>query len=195
MKNTLLALATLLATLTPFAMATDETSANQDQPIEDLAACAIPSHAETTALDSFKKSDAEWQKILTADQFRVLRQQGTEPSFRNAYWNNKDKGLYLCAACEAPLFASGEKFDSGTGWPSFWQSIAPENVGQTVDTSYGMTRVEVHCNRCGGHLGHLFEDGPRPTNLRYCINSASIEFVQKDEIETRQLSAFAKHAK
>ncbi|MBC2606963.1 peptide-methionine (R)-S-oxide reductase MsrB [Pelagicoccus albus] len=162
---------------------------------EDPAACAVPSNAATTAQDAFKKSDSEWRELLDENQFRVMRLQGTEPSFRNAFWDNKDKGLYLCAACEAPLFASKEKFDSGTGWPSFWKSIAPENVGETVDTSYGMRRVEVHCNRCGGHLGHVFGDGPRPTGMRYCINSASLEFVAKADVEERGLEDYAKHAK
>ncbi|EDY84415.1 methionine-R-sulfoxide reductase domain protein [Verrucomicrobiia bacterium DG1235] len=197
MKTSLLTLASCLAILTTQIMATDDNSPELDptQPVEDLAACALPSHAATTALEAFQKSDEEWQKTLSPDQFRVMRKHGTEPAFRNAYWNNKDTGLYLCAACEAPLFASGEKFDSGTGWPSFWDSIVPENVGQTVDTSYGMTRTEVHCKRCGGHLGHLFPDGPKPTSQRYCINSTSIEFVQKDEIEARDLSQFADHAR
>ncbi|MBK1878199.1 peptide-methionine (R)-S-oxide reductase MsrB [Pelagicoccus mobilis] len=176
-------------------MATEDTSPAPDQPVPDAEACALPSHANTTALEAFKKSDSEWKELLTADQYRVMREHGTEPSFRNAFWNNKDKGLYLCAGCKSPLFASGEKYNSGTGWPSFWDTIAPENVGRTVDTSFGMTRVEVHCSRCGGHLGHVFEDGPRPTNLRYCINSASLEFVPKADLEERHLSAFAKHAK
>lgn len=197
MKNFIIGITTCVAAFTTFSMATNENDPNlaaTDNP-EDLAACAVPSHAETTALDAFKKSDDEWKQILTGDQFRVMRQQGTEPPFRNVYWNNKDKGIYLCAGCDAPLFASKEKFDSGTGWPSFYASIASENVGETIDTSYGMKRVEVHCNRCGGHLGHVFEDGPRPSGLRYCINSASLEFVQKSELEERNLTAFADHAK
>lgn len=195
MKTVQSLLAIGLAALSTLIMANDKTDPKPDQPITDAEACALPSHAGTTALDAFKKSDSEWQKILTEDQFRVMRQHGTEPSFRNAYWNNKDKGLYLCAGCQAPLFASGEKYNSGTGWPSFWDTISPENIGRTVDTSYGMTRVEVHCNRCGGHLGHVFEDGPRPTNLRYCINSASLEFVPKADLRKRELDTFAKHAK
>jgi len=198
MKKTLRTLfAASIAALSTLTMATDETTPkpDSDQPVSDAEACALPSHADTTALDAFKKSESEWQKQLSDEQFRVMRQHGTEPSFRNAFWNNKDKGIYLCAGCEAPLFASRQKYNSGTGWPSFWDTISKENIGRTVDTSYGMTRVEVHCNRCGGHLGHVFEDGPRPTHLRYCINSASLEFVPKAEIKDRELDAYAKHAK
>ncbi|MDQ8202449.1 peptide-methionine (R)-S-oxide reductase MsrB [Pelagicoccus sp. SDUM812003] len=191
--------AALTTTLfTTLAMADDNASTHSQKTNlkeQDLAACAVPSEAETTALDAFRKTDEEWKKVLSPEQFRVLRQQGTERSFQNAYWNNKEKGLYLCAACEAPLFASAQKYDSGTGWPSFWESIAPENVGETRDTSYGMVRTEVHCSRCGGHLGHVFEDGPKPTHLRYCINSASLEFVKKNEIEERDLQAYAEHAR
>lgn len=192
------ALATLSLAATTFLMATkneNETPAPQPQTAEELAACAVPSEAKTTALEAFQKSDSEWKELLNGDQYRVLRQQGTEPPFRNQYWNNNNKGVYLCAGCQAPLFASAQKFDSGTGWPSFWDSIESENVGETVDTSHGMTRTEVHCNRCGGHLGHVFPDGPKPTRLRYCINSASLEFVAKSDLESRQLSAYAKHAK
>ncbi len=198
MKIKFTTIAAIAIAATTLIMATDEEKTqptDTPQTEEELAACALPSHAETTALDSFKKSDDEWKALLTNDQFRVMRQQGTEPAFRNVYWNNKDKGVYICAGCEAPLFASAQKFDSGTGWPSFWDSIAVDNVGQTVDKSYGMTRVEVHCNRCGGHLGHLFEDGPRPTRLRYCINSASLEFVPKTDLESRELTTYAAHAK
>lgn len=198
MKFNLLSLAAIAAVVTSLLMAKNQepTPPNEiSDSKKDLAACSLPSHAETTALDSFKKSDGEWKKLLTGEQFRVMRQHGTEPPFRNDYWDNKDKGVYLCAACEAPLFASAQKFKSGTGWPSFWDSIALENIGKTIDKSYGMTRVEVHCNRCGGHLGHLFEDGPRPTHLRYCINSASLDFVPKEDLKARELAAYAADAK
>lgn len=193
-----LALALSISTFTASTAMADNAKSKPEetaQPIDDKSACALPSHAETTALDDFKKSDAEWQKILKPDQFRVLRQQGTEPSFNNEYWNHKGKGVYVCAGCEAPLFASGHKFDSGTGWPSFWDAIEEKNVGKTVDRSYGMVRTEVHCNRCGGHLGHLFEDGPKPTRQRYCINSASIEFVDRSDLEERNLAEYASEAK
>lgn len=158
-------------------------------------ACALPSNADTSASAAFEKSDEEWKKILEPDQFRVLRQQGTEPPFRNEYWNQKDEGVYLCAGCQAPLFASKQKYNSGTGWPSFYDSIEPQFVGETVDESHGMVRTEVHCSRCGGHLGHVFPDGPKPTNLRYCINSASLEFVQAEDMEKHDLEAYKDDAK
>lgn len=140
------------------------------------SACSLPSNAQTTSQANYEKSDSEWRDSLTPDQYRVLRQHGTEPPFRNEYFDNKDPGDYRCAGCGARLFSSEEKYDSGSGWPAFWDTVSPDDVGRTVDTSYGMTRVEVHCNRCGGHLGHVFEDGPAPTHLRYCINSASLAF-------------------
>lgn len=178
------------------AMATenDASRAQSTTGEEEPAACSLPSHANTSALEAFKKSDSEWKEQLAPEQYRVLLQQGTEPPFRNSFWDHKKKGLYLCAGCEAPLFASAQKFDSGTGWPSFWDSIESKNVGETIDNSYGMKRVEVHCNRCGGHLGHVFEDGPRPTGLRYCINSASLEFVPQADLEDRELATYSAQA-
>ncbi len=122
------------------------------------------------------KSDAEWQKLLTPEEFQILRRQGTERPFTGKYHDHHEKGTYVCAACKLPLFSSQTKFESGTGWPSFYQPIKAENVEELSDTSYGMTRVEVRCGRCGGHLGHVFSDGPKPTGLRYCINSASLSF-------------------
>jgi peptide-methionine (R)-S-oxide reductase len=126
-----------------------------------------------------EKSDDEWRKILTTDQYRILRKKGTEFAFRNAYWDNHEKGTYVCAGCGNELFTSDKKFDSGTGWPSFWQPIKEEAVESETDMSHGMVRTEVRCARCGGHLGHLFDDGPAPTGRRYCMNSGSLHFIEK----------------
>ncbi len=122
------------------------------------------------------KSEMEWKKILSPEEFDVLRNHGTERPFTGSLNNNKEKGVYTCSACGNPLFSSDTKFESGTGWPSFYKPVDENKVGETIDKSWGMTRVEVHCNRCGGHLGHVFEDGPKPTGLRYCINSVSLKF-------------------
>ncbi len=123
------------------------------------------------------KTDAEWKKVLTPEQYEVLRGEGTELACSGPYWNMHAKGTYFCAGCGLELFVSDTKFDSRTGWPSFYTPAYPENVATREDHSHGMDRVEVHCPRCGGHLGHVFEDGPAPTGLRYCINSLAIVFV------------------
>ena len=126
------------------------------------------------------KTDEEWRKQLTPEQFRILRQKGTERAFSGAYWNTKEKGVYLCAACGNELFGSDAKFDSGTGWPSYWKPVSPEKIQSHADRSWFMTRTEVLCARCGGHLGHVFEDGPAPTGLRYCINSGALKFEKQE---------------
>lgn len=121
------------------------------------------------------KTDEEWRKELTEEQYHVLREKGTERPFTGKYYKNTDKGMYVCAACGSELFSSTEKYNAGCGWPSFWGPANNKNIEMKMDTSHGMTRIEVLCTNCGGHLGHVFDDGPEPTGQRYCINSASID--------------------
>lgn len=128
------------------------------------------------AASELPKTNAEWRKILTPQQYRVLREKGTERAFSGKYWKSHQQGVYRCAGCGAPLFSSDAKFDSGTGWPSFFKPLEEKNVATENDESLSMQRIEVHCARCGGHLGHVFNDGPAPTGLRYCINSVCLKF-------------------
>ena len=131
--------------------------------------------ATPAKVEKVVKTDAEWKKQLSPQAFHVLREQGTERAFTGKFHDSHDKATYVCAGCGQELFSSDHKFDSGTGWPSYFQPIAPEAVETSVDKSFFSTRTEVHCSRCGGHLGHVFEDGPEPTGLRYCINSVSLD--------------------
>jgi methionine-R-sulfoxide reductase len=152
------------------------------KPGDEKSACGLPSRVVIDmSKTSVQHTDAEWQALLTPEQYRVARKQGTEMAFRNEYWNNHEDGVYFSVGSDTPLFDSRDKFESGTGWPSFTKPIEKAFVGETVDSSWGMSRTEVHSNVDGGHLGHVFDDGPEPTGLRYCINSASLRFMPRAE--------------
>lgn len=150
----------------------------------EISACGLPSNVVIDMSKAkVKRTEAEWRERLTPNQYYVAREQGTEPPFRNAYWDKKTDGVYFCVGCDTPLFDSTTKFDSGTGWPSFYQPIERSFVGVERDFSHGMIRDEVHCTVCGSHLGHVFDDVPRKKGRRYCINSASLRFMTRENYD------------
>ncbi len=153
-----------------------------------IFSCNVKSQNNTNMSDQNKKSeyevnksDEEWKQILTPVEFQILREKGTEYAFTGEYFDHKEKGTYVCAGCGNELFTSETKYNSGCGWPSFYEPLSEEKVGEFEDRSHGMVRTEIVCNKCGGHLGHVFPDGPKPTGLRYCINSASLDFKKVED--------------
>ena len=150
-------------------------------PASDTKPALTASTNQQTMNEPITRTDEEWKKLLTPEQYRVLRQKGTERAFTGEFWNTKDKGAYRCAACGEELFVSDTKYDSGCGWPSFFQPASSNKITEAEDNTLGMKRVEVMCSKCGGHLGHVLDDGPHPTGLRYCINAASLKFEPKKD--------------
>src|SRR5216683_3646188 len=172
-RDVLIGLASLGAGLACRVAASERAGAKDGGGVKGNMSSTVRSDAEWKAVP-----DSEWKQMLTPMQYKVLREKGTERAFTGDTWNNHAKGIYVCAGCGQELFSSETKFESGTGWPSFWEPISKENVRTINDTSYGMVRSAVVCTLCDAHLGHVFDDGPQPTGLRYCMNSASLKFVK-----------------
>lgn len=189
MKTVIWSALAVLLILLIMPMKTQATDVPDTVTVSLADANGLPMKPET--MPSVKKSDAEWKKQLGAEAYAVLRSQSTERPFCGTLLNNKEQGVYFCAGCGLPLFTSRNKFESGTGWPSFFAPFAKENVGEEHDVSYGMERTEIHCARCGGHLGHVFDDGPAPTKLRYCLNSVSLKFESFVQIKAEADKAAA----
>ncbi len=156
-------------------------SASRSQEVNTVSAPA-PGDNSAVPAGSKRRDDAEWRKLLTPEQYRITRQHGTERAFTGEYWDSDADGVYVCVACGTPLFDSSSKFQSACGWPAYSKPLNEANVGSTTDTSFFMVRTEVHCNACDAHLGHVFDDGPPPTGIRYCINSGSVKFIPREAL-------------